>query len=79
MADIQEQTCCFTGHRDIMPGEEEKIIARVDNRLYPLIRQGVLYFGVGGALGFDTMMAQHLLGLRSSQFKKNKDYPCLSV
>ena len=72
MDDVREYTCCFTGHRNIKPGEEQKILARVDNRLYPLIRQGVTYFGVGEAVGFDTLIAKHLLELRSTQFRKIK-------
>lgn len=58
------KTCCFTGHRIIPPGEESKILIRVRHRLIPLIQSGVTYFGVGGALGFDTMMANLLLELK---------------
>lgn len=64
MGKYTDKTCCFTGHRIIPPGEESKILIRVRHRLIPLIQSGVTYFGVGGALGFDTMMADLLLELK---------------
>ena len=45
----REQTCCFVGHKDIPPGEQLKILARVEHRLIPLIQQGVTYFGISGS------------------------------
>lgn len=64
MGKYTDKTCCFTGHTIIPPGEESKILIRVRHRLIPLIQSGVTYFGVGGALGFDTMMADLLLELK---------------
>lgn len=64
MGKYTDKTCCFTGHRIIPPGEESKILIRVRHRLIPLIQSGITYFGVGGALGFDTMMADLLLELK---------------
>lgn len=62
--DKRAQTCCFTGHRHLPAGEEESIWRRVQEHLIPLLEQGVRYFGVGGALGFDTLVAEKLLELR---------------
>lgn len=62
--DKREQTCCFTGHRHLPVGEEETIWQCVLEYLLPLLDQGVHYFGVGGALGFDTLVAEKLLELR---------------
>lgn len=62
----REQTCCFVGHKDIPPGEQLKILARVEHRLIPLIQQGVIYFGIGGSLGFDTLMADMLISLKAA-------------
>ena len=62
--DNRAQTCCFTGHRHLPAGEEEAIWQRVQEHLIPLLEQGVRYFGVGGALGFDTLVAEKLLELR---------------
>ena len=60
-------TCCFTGHRILPIGQEEEIWKRVYACLNPLLEEGVRYFGVGGALGFDTLVAEKLLALRESQ------------
>ena len=62
--DKRAQTCCFTGHRHLPAGEEEAIWQRVQEHLIPLLEQGVRYFGIGGALGFDTLVAEKLLELR---------------
>ena len=57
-------TCCFTGHQDIPKYDEQKIITRVRYLLKPLLQAGVRYFGVGGAVGFDMIVAEYLLHLR---------------
>ena len=62
----EEQTCCLTGHRVILPGEKEKIMVRARNILLRLIREkNVRYFGVGGAVGFDMLAAEYLLDLKA--------------
>ena len=65
--DKQSFTCCFTGHRNLPIGQEEEIWKRVYACLEPLLEEGVRYFGVGGALGFDTLVAKKLLALRESR------------
>ena len=60
-------TCCFTGHRNLPAGQEDEIWKRVYVCLEPLLEEGVRYFGVGGALGFDTLVAERLIALRESQ------------
>ena len=60
-------TCCFTGHRNLLAGQENEIWKRVYACLEPLLKEGVRYFGVGGALGFDTLVAERLIALRESQ------------
>ena len=64
MKDLRSLTCCFTGHQDLPPGEERKILTRVRYLVAPLVQDGVLYFGVGGARGFDMLAAEYMLGLR---------------
>ena len=59
-------TCCFTGHRNLPPDREEEIWQRVYACLCPLLEKGVRYFGVGGTLGFDTLVAEKLLDLRKT-------------
>ena len=60
------QTCCFTGHRQI-PAEERAVIAdRLESVIVSLYQKGILYYGAGGALGFDTLAAQTVLRLREN-------------
>ena len=62
----EQQTCCLTGHREIPPGEQQKIMIRASNILKKLIREkNVRYFGVGGAVGFDMLAAEYLLNLKA--------------
>ena len=58
---MKERTCCFTGHRDIPRGEYEVIKRRTEEAVERLIEKGVVYFGAGGALGFDTLAAEVVL------------------
>lgn len=67
---FRNQTCCFTGHQEIPPGEEQKILTRVRYLVMPLIFNDVLYFGVGGARGFDMLAAEYLLKVRDRDKSK---------
>lgn len=60
----REKTCCFTGHRYIPINEYEKIQSALEHTIISLIKKGVCYFGAGGALGFDTMVALTILKLK---------------
>lgn len=76
----REQTCCFTGHRNL-PSEVTDILARrLERTLRELIDDGVRYFGAGGALGFDTLAAQTVLKLRKEfpHIRLILVLPCLS-
>lgn len=75
---MKEKTCCFTGHRDIPPHEREKIKALLMFTIEKLIERGVVFFGSGGALGFDTLAAQVVLELKQKypQIKLIMVYPC---
>ena len=63
---MREQTCCVTGHRQIPPGEREKIADRLESVIVGLYQRGIRYYGAGGALGFDTLAAQTVIRLRGS-------------
>jgi len=63
---MKNQTCCFTGHRNLSEDETEVIQKRLKAEIGNLIRQGVRYFGAGGALGFDTLAALSVLELREA-------------
>lgn len=69
---MKEQTCCFTGHRQIPLAQRARIAAALEARVRELIAQGFCYFGAGGALGFDTMAAETVLRLR-------EEYPAIRL
>ncbi len=74
---LRNQTCCLTGHRILPPAEQEDVLARLSAHVERLIREeGVRYFGVGGAVGFDMLGAEYLLRLRDTA---EKDLRIISV
>ena len=75
---MKNQTCCFTGHRKIPPEKYAHIAEQLRAEIRAMINKGVIYFGVGGALGFDTMAAQAVLELRNiyPQIKLILVLPC---
>lgn len=70
--DLKSKTCCFTGHR-VMSNQEKQIAAvRLRQVIAELVKEGVVYYGAGGALGFDTLAAQTVLEMK-------KEYPQLRL
>ena len=69
---MKNQTCCFTGHRKIPLDQLESVTQRLRDAVIASIKEGYLYFGAGGALGFDTLAAQTVLNLK-------KDYPQIKL
>lgn len=63
--DMFTKTCCFTGHRQIPFGKVRGISKRLDKTIEELFAQGYIYFGAGGALGFDTLAAKAVLKARN--------------
>ena len=61
---MKEQTCCFTGHRNIPADQLQEIVARTEVKVRELIRGGYRCFIVGGAIGYDTLAAELLFHLR---------------
>lgn len=59
------KTCCFTGHRNIPCDAREEILSDLKVKIEELINQGVAVFINGGALGFDTLAALTVLGLKN--------------
>lgn len=78
MITIKHITACFTGHRKIPFMHKNKIKKRLFEVIEDLIKEGYLYFGAGGALGFDTIAAQVVLELRKKypQIKLILVLPC---
>lgn len=76
----REKTVCFTGHRKIPLEKKDEITRRLKETLIQLINRGYLYFGAGGALGFDTMAEQAVLSLKEEypQIKLILVLPCKS-
>lgn len=75
---MREKTCCFTGHRDISPLDYGRVKDALYKAVKNLIEEGVVYFGCGGALGFDTMAAKTVLDLKKEypHIKLIMVYPC---
>lgn len=68
---MRNKTCCFTGHR-ILQESEQTISNKIRREVLNLYDKGYLYFGVGGALGFDTIAAETLFRLRDCEGLKIK-------
>ena len=80
MMELKNRTVCFTGHRKIPPKRMSSLARRLKIEIIELIDKGYLFFGAGGALGFDTLAAQTVLDLKSDypQIKLILILPCLS-
>jgi len=61
---LRDKTCFFTGHRDIPLDAYPAVQAKLKRAVESLIEKGIQYFGVGGALGFDTIAALTILQLK---------------
>ena len=64
----RKRTACFTGHRDIPVNDRGKLDKLLDNVIEALFNKGVVFFGCGGAYGFD-MMAEYAV-LRAKERHK---------
>lgn len=76
----REQTVCFTGHRNIPIMRQRKIRRLLDETIERLVEQGAVFYGAGGALGFDTLAAQSVLRAKKKhpQVKLILVLPCRS-
>lgn len=74
----KEKTCCFTGHRQIPVSEIGDLKKKIELKILDLYREGIVYFGNGGALGFDMLAAQCTLELKKTypQIKLIMVLPC---
>ena len=59
-----EKTCCFSGHRTIPEDERAELESRLEAVARTLIDEGFVYFGTGGAVGFDALAARVILRLK---------------
>jgi hypothetical protein len=68
----RDLACCFIESSIFSAGTERKILARVDNRLYPLLQDGEIYCGISYAPVYCQLVGQHLLKLRERYCKRMK-------
>lgn len=61
------KVACFSGHRNL-PQDCTELQANLEKAIVELIERGVVFFGSGGAVGFDLLAATAVLKLK-------KDYP----
>ena len=61
---LRAKTCCFTGHRNLSSGEKLKAAVRLRRVIAEQIKAGIVFYGAGGALGFDTLAAQTVLDMK---------------
>ena len=76
---MKSKTCCITGHREI--NDNVNLLKKaLKTELIKLIKKGVIYFGVGGARGFDTIAALTIIKLRKryKQIKLILVLPCMN-
>ena len=77
---MRNETCCFTGHRQLLSEERAEIGTMLESVITALYQKGIRYYGAGGALGFDCLAAQTVLKLKSSypSIKLILVLPCLT-
>lgn len=61
---MEEKLCIFTGHRTIPHSKYAALEQVLAQQITLLAEHGILRFGSGGALGFDTLAAETVLTLR---------------
>lgn len=63
----KNKVACFSGHRNL-PQDCTELQANLEKAIVELIERGVIFFGSGGAVGFDLLAATAVLKLK-------EDYP----
>lgn len=71
------KVACFSGHRKL-PQDYRELKSRLRSAITELIEQGVIFFGAGGAIGFDMLAEEAVLELKESfpQIKLILVLPC---
>lgn len=59
----KSKVACFSGHRKL-PQNCEQLTADLEAAIVSLIERGVIFFGAGGALGFDMLAEEAVLRLK---------------
>ncbi len=63
---MRDKTACFTSHRRLPPLVARELEHKAEKVIKALYARGIIYYGCGGAIGFDTLMAQVCFRLRDS-------------
>lgn len=69
--DVRNMTAAFTGHRSL-PNDISRLKAETEKAVKKLIAQGVVFYGCGGAVGFDACTARLILELRDTLYPQIK-------
>lgn len=74
----KNRTACFTGHRSIPEHHREQLAVLLDRLIEALYRKGVIYYGAGGAYGFDMEAEKAVIRARErhSDIKLILVLPC---
>lgn len=59
----KSKVSCFSGHRKL-PQNCDELRAKLKKEIIGLIERGVVFFGAGGALGFDMLAEETVLQLK---------------
>ncbi len=59
----KSKVACFSGHRKL-PQNCTQLTADLETAIVSLIERGVIFFGAGGALGFDMLAEEAVLRLK---------------
>ncbi|MDE6182040.1 MAG: SLOG family protein [Eubacteriales bacterium] len=69
---MKSKTACFTGHRNINRELYPIILEYLIEFTKELIKKGIVYYGIGGARGFDILAGMAILSLK-------KEYPNIKL
>ncbi len=75
---MKEDTCCFSGHRQISIYDTMLLTLKLKKEIKKLIKEGYKNFICGGALGFDTIAALTVINAKEkySDIKLILALPC---
>ena len=59
----KSKVACFSGHR-ILPNDCTEIQSSLESAVRTLIEKGVVFFGAGGAVGFDMLAEETILRMK---------------
>lgn len=74
----RSRTACFTGHREIPENNKKQLDTLLDKVIEDLYKKGVVFYGSGGAYGFDMLAESAVLRAkqRHSEIKLILVLPC---